>query len=683
MFAPSQASSTAHAASNTCQLHAPQGTVQHVIYIDFDNVHLSRDNPNVPSDLEQMPNLLNFIKNNGVMLSNNHTPLIAHTGDDILTSLTGVYGDRHGQPVSNSYRYFKPDGTTSSAGTFAYWTAPVNDSSPAPTDTTFTMLSANGKNAPAPWVPYTRAGCNFGSAGTANTVLENIGVDIPTVFGANSPEAQEVKSNPTQATSDFVGIGIHCAQANPVCASGRPDLLPDEPSGYNNYKGLFGHKYVVPQISPNGPLTDLDGNVIQNANGTPGFPGFDGMSASVSLAYVAAMQEHGIPVTYAYVSDAHDRHPSGPAYGPGEAGYVGALKAYDTAFGKFFARLAKDGINASNTLFVVTADEGDHFVGGAPTPANCNGVTIPCTYSQIGELNANLTGLLATQKKITTPFTVHADSAPTIYITGNPARNASVTRTFEQAAASVTVTNPLNGKQELVSHYMADPVEMKLLHMITADPARTPTFTMFANPDYFVFTGAANCDSPCLAEVPTFAWNHGDVSQDINRTWLGIAGPGIQHLGINDSIWADHTDIRPTMLELLGLKDDYSHDGRVLFEALTSNALPAAVRTHLNYYVGLARVYKQINASVGQLALDTLQISTRALASSSTGDATYTKLEQQIQQINTQRDALASHIIALLEKVEFASSDDTQQAATLTNQGNSLLTNSKQAASSK
>jgi hypothetical protein len=310
-------------------------------------------------------------------------------------------------------------------------------------------------------------------------------------------------------------------------------------------------------------------------------------------------------------------------------------------------------------------------------------VTTPCTYSQIGELNANLTGLLATQKKITTPFTVHADSAPTVYITGNPARDASVTRAFEQAAAEVTVTNPLNGKQELVSHYMADPVEMKLLHMITADPARTPTFTMFANPDYFVFTGAANCNSPCLTEVPTFAWNHGDVSQDINRTWLGIAGPGVQHLGINDSIWADHTDIRPTMLELRGLKDDYNHDGRVLFETLTSNTLPAAVRTHLNYYVGLARVYKQINAPVGQLALDTLPISTRAMASSSTGDTTYIKLEKQIQQINTQRDALASHIIALLEKVEFAGSDDTQQATTLTNQGNSLLTNSKQAASSK
>jgi hypothetical protein len=63
-------------------------------------------------------------------------------------------------------------------------------------------------NAPAPWVPYTRAGCNFGAVGAANVVLENIAIDIPTVFGANSPEAAEVKSNPLQGFSDFVGIAI-------------------------------------------------------------------------------------------------------------------------------------------------------------------------------------------------------------------------------------------------------------------------------------------------------------------------------------------------------------------------------------------------------------------------------------------------------------------------------------------
>ena len=35
------------------------------------------------------------------------------------------------------------------------------------------------------------------------------------------------------------------------------------------------------------------------------------------------------------------------------------------AFGKFFDRLAADGINKSNTLFLFTVDEGDHFAGDA------------------------------------------------------------------------------------------------------------------------------------------------------------------------------------------------------------------------------------------------------------------------------------------------------------------------------
>src|SRR5207237_10086986 len=101
---------------------------------------------------------------------------------------------------------------------------------------------------------------------------------------------------------------------------------------------LYGHEYVRPHISPSGPLRDLDGNLIRfyDANQNQyynGFPGFDGMSASVSLAYVAAMQEHGIPITYAYLSDAHDKHiPPTRAYGPGEAGYVAALQSYDNAF---------------------------------------------------------------------------------------------------------------------------------------------------------------------------------------------------------------------------------------------------------------------------------------------------------------------------------------------------------------
>lgn len=134
------------------------------------------------------------------------------------------------------------------------------------------------------------------------------------------------------------------------------------------------------------------------------------------------MLEAGIPVTYTYLSATHDQNPPAlnpnpppptahSAFGPGEAGCVAQLRAYDDAFGRFFARLAAAGITPRNTLFVFSADEGDHFVGGPASPLGCDGVTTPCTYPVLGEVNVNLRGLLATQRGNTTAFSVHADSA--------------------------------------------------------------------------------------------------------------------------------------------------------------------------------------------------------------------------------------------------------------------------------
>ena len=56
--APAEAANAPHA-GDSCRLG---GGITHIVQIQFDNVHLRRDNPNVPSDLEQMPNLLNFLQ---------------------------------------------------------------------------------------------------------------------------------------------------------------------------------------------------------------------------------------------------------------------------------------------------------------------------------------------------------------------------------------------------------------------------------------------------------------------------------------------------------------------------------------------------------------------------------------------------------------------------------------------
>src|SRR6266540_3387293 len=426
---------------------AGAGPVKHVIYLQFDNVHLQRNLASVPSDLEQMPHLLDFIRSNGTLLANDHTVLVSHTANGILTSLTSLYPDRQGQPISNSYRYYKPDGTSGVGVSFAYWTDSVFDpTTPTPAD----------------------AGCNWGAAGAANTVLENIGPDVPKVFGPGSPEAAEVASDPAQAFADFVGIAVHCANGASICSAqnhGRPDLLPDEPGGYDGYQALFGHKYVAPQITTSLPLKDVFGNVIQDAAGHVGFPGFDGMFPSVTLSYIAQMQEHGVPVTFGYLSDAHDDHGVAGevhrSYGPGEAGYVQQLRDYDRAFAAFFARLERDGITKDNTLFVITTEEEDHFVGGTPLNPGCDGVTTPCRWTHVDcatpsadcshnvtEVNANLRGLLATQAGNTTPFQVHSDMAPAFYLDGNPAREAAVTRQFERDVGALTVINPITSQND-------------------------------------------------------------------------------------------------------------------------------------------------------------------------------------------------------------------------------------------
>jgi hypothetical protein len=667
---------------SSCVLGSSGSRIRHVIYLQFDNTHLSRDNPRVPSDLQQMPNLLDFLTDHGVVINHEHTPLIAHTADDIVTSETGVYGARHGMPISNEYNYYRPDGSTDTAGSFAYWTDPIVDydtSNSAPVgDPTPTMVSPTGRIAPAPWVPYTRAGCNFGSVAAANTELENTVPDVANVFGQNSPQAAEA-ANPklqNEAAADFEGLSVHCAAGSPACSrahGGVVDRLVDEPGGYRHFRALFGNKYVAGLISPNGPVRNLYGKVIKDSSGDIGFPGYNAMTAANALAYTADMQEHGVPVTYTYLSDLHESWQTGNPFGPGEAGYERQLHAENAAFGVFFHRLAADGITPANTLFVVTADEGDRFVGSAPTPSNCDGVHITCHYQRIGELDANLTALLA-RKGVNVPFDVAADSAPAIYAHHQPARDNAGVRHLERALARLRVADPLTGGTARLTRYLADPVELRILHLVTGDPRRTPTLISFGNTAYWQQSGAATCPGSCITEDPTEAWNHGDVAPVINTTWLGMVGPGVRHLGIDPRVWSDHTDIRPTMLTLLGLRDDYQHDGVTLTQLLQPSVLPYSLRVHQVTLGRLERVYTQLEAPVGRFGLATLRISTAALASYSSGDRRYTSLEETLSDLGSWRDWLAVKMRNMLEAAAYAHRPiDESQATRLIGEGRELL----------
>jgi hypothetical protein len=646
-------------ASAACQLNAPGGHIKHVVNIVFDNVHLRRDNPNVPSDLEQMPTLLNFIQGNGVISGNHFTPLISHTATDILTVQTGVYGDRMGIPVANSYGFFKPDGSVGFNTSFLYWTAIAADGKPE-------MLAETGKTAPAPWVPFTRAGCDVGGFSVANIEFERLPDDVTTFYGAGSPtdtmvRAQLNSSNPAtrqQPNTDYLGVAIHCGLGSRLCntSNAATDPLPDEPGGYTGFKGLFGNINVQPVISPSGPVKDLDGTVIADAFGRPGFPNVFSPLATQSLGYAATMLEAGVQVIYVYIADAHDNRSAAGTFGPGEAGYVAQLKQYDTAFGKFFARLAADGITKDNTLFVVTPDENDHFVGGTPSPANCDGINVPCTYAagQKGEITTDLNRLLLTQRANTTPFAVHNDDAPTIYVTGNPAQTDPVTRTLAHDLDALVAVNPITGATDKLSKLIADQAAMKLIHMVTASAARTPTMTMFGDDNYFFQNAAGGAcvnASDCVFVGPNFAWNHGDFQKDITRSWFGMVGPGVQKLGRSDAIFSDHADVRPTLMTLVGLADDYVHDGRVLAEWIDSSALPSGIRRDRDNFIELARVFKQLNAPLGTLGRASLVWANRSITGT---DRSYARYLRQIADITAQRDALAGSIKIVLNRASFA-----------------------------
>jgi hypothetical protein len=747
------AAAAAHSpAGNGC--HLGHG-VKHVIQLTFDNVHFFRDNPNVPSDLEMMPSLLHFLENNGTLASNNHTPLIAHTANDLLTTFSGLYGDRAGMPVSNSYQAYNTDGTTDQAGSFAYWTDPIFDTTTPPNaghDTnpslvysatppaTTTPAPTPNTTTPAPWVPFTRAGCNVGETGSVNQVLENTAVDIPKVFGASSPEAQQLAADPTffkdAETADYVGIAVHCAQGSAFCSTAQgvkfgqttpsptaaTDSLPDEPGGYTGYQGLFGHRYVAPQLGAGTPsltrngyqVTNTAGNLVdENGNqinggflSTPGFPGFGPINASQTLAYVADMQESGVPVTNGYIADIHgNEHIPGltacvgapSALGSGSPCYVAQAQYYNQAFSTFFARLAADGITTKNSLFIVSPDEGDHQAGANvgrainPTPKDCNGATVTgdtvtpavaCTYpaGSFGELGGNLTGLLATQKGNTTPFSLENDTAPEFYVTGQPNANAPQVRTLERDAAGLTAANPYTGTTQPIANYLADPTEEAILHMVNADPARTPTFAMFAKPDYYLQAQPLppSCGTALVCQQTGFAWDHGDYAAEINTNWLGIAGPGVAQRGLDGTpadagpssagansgqvtvpgsgttgTWIDETDIRPTLMYLTGLKDDYEHDGRVVTQLLArpNDALSA------RGVAALGACYKQLNSSVGEFGTATLQASTKAIESTSAGDQTYLRTDQVLSVLERARDGLAGKIKGELEAAAFSGTE--------------------------
>ncbi len=622
-------------AAAACELRARGGAIKRIVQIQLDNVHLRRDVANVPSDLELMPHLRDFLISDGTLGGNHQTSPLAQQVPDALTILTGLYGDRTGVPIGDSYGSFRSDGRVGFATAFAYWTATGGDGKPL-------MLADTGRTVSAPWVPFTRAGCDVGAVATTGLALMDLAPDVTNVFGA--------ADNPTNASADLLGIAIHCARGSALCAGGRarPDRLPDEPGGYDGFNVLFGDRDVRPVISPGGPVKDINGQIIAGL-ANPFAP-----TAAQSLGYAAAMLEAGVPVVYVSIGDAHTQGAQ-RSLGPGERAHVERLAADDKAFKTFIDRLAAGGISQRNTLFIVVPTGNDRFVGGSPSPPDCNGVTLPCTYPQTGEIDTAINRLLATQRRNVSAFDIAFGSAPPFYLQGNPQATDPLMRTLQQDVGKLTVLNPITNKTDRLAAMLADRAQLRLLHMITASPARAPSFLMFGDPQYFHQTSpsSADCAQPpaCAAINPSFVWTSGDIQRIAGDSWFGIVGPGVTHLGQTTDIRSHHADLRPTMLALLGLSDSYAHDGAVLVDALDTTALPPELASGRDTFAALARATKDLDDPLGRLGRYSLAWSTQAIRG---GDIGYRRYLDAIGAITARRDALAGEMKAQLDGAAFA-----------------------------
>jgi len=251
----------------------------------------------------------------------------------------------------------------------------------------------------------------------------------------------------------------------------------------------------------------------------------------------------------------------------------------------------------------------------------------------------------------TAQYGIHFDMAPGYYLNNKPRETDPVTRQFEQALAELTITDPYLNQTIPLSVGLADRAAMKLLHMVSGDPLRTPTVVSWNEPNAWVQTGGG-----AAASInPRFAWMHGGIQPEIANTWLGLVGPGVNKGGIDDTTWTDHTDVRPTILALAGLKDDYLHDGRVIVEQLDREGLPEEIEERLDNYQALAIAYKQLNAPFGELSLASIKYSTALIQTDS--PAAYNSYLDKMADFTARRDALAGKIKEVLEGAAFGDAE--------------------------
>lgn len=516
-------------------------------------VYIIMDNVH-QTDIEQMPAVVKFM-HQGTFFTNDHTILDSHTQDGMLSDMTGKYPSQTGVIdqgfFENTASGFKYSG-------FGYWTSTDADGQ------THVTTTPN-------WTGFNQHGWAVGAVGAPDMELESTKEITPAMMQNSTNDNNK---------SDYLGISVH-----------KPDGT-----------SIFG--------SPNLPYLYNAKSWSDSSKTLGGFPGWsDGGDLNWSLQATYEMQTHGVPVTFTYLHDAHEVN--GKEAAPGA--YNATLKTYNTDLENFFSKLKGAGITSANTLFVLTTDEGDHFMPN-------------------GELNTNLTAWLANNPLNTqaaSNITVYGDSGALVYLK-NPSE-------LPKTLASLTAVPGWN--------YVADPTELKALHMdVTAASDRNPSFVLFAKPNvYYGYSGSTG-----WSYNSNYLWNHGTISPDILHTWALMVGPGVK-VNYRSNQWLDHTDTMPTIYTLLGYSlTGSSFDGVPALSGLAPFK-PSVPQT--SELLRAESVFKQLNAPVGTFGMDTLQMSTNASVNAT--NSLGTTINNEISTLTNQRTAVAGQLQSdILQAVE-------------------------------
>jgi hypothetical protein len=470
------------------------------------------------ADMLAMPAVRSWFAQ-GTVMANDHTDLVAYTHPDYVNEVTGLYDSRTG--IMSNFQYDNGQGLS-----FSYWLDKLSNGAP-------THLSA------PPWQWWNARGDSVGAVGWADIELESA-----------SEVSHYVTVAPGYTAANYLGFAIH--QANGSTVFGLPN---------------------VPYVRDARLLADPSQTVGVHTGGWDANFGPDR-----SLTEAAALLTHGIPVVFDYIRTVHNSPTTGDSLTPGTAAYRDNLAHYNTAFAAFFTDLRAHGMTPSNTLVVMTSDEGDHFNPGGEIDTSA-----PAWFSQVG---------LPTSK-----LTIDGSAANLVYWPAGTDVN------LHDLAA-------MPGWR-----YLVWGPALTAIHVATDVPADNPQLLQFAEPAwYYNYSGS----STAISTDASFLWNHGNVSGDVNSLWASFVGPGVP-AGQTSRQWVDSTGLLPTIQRLVTGRVQPGLDGVVM---------TAAVRD-LGYgqpgpgsaLAGLTAGYEALNAPVAVFGRAAMQIATTAALEPQRGQA--------------------------------------------------------------